>query len=199
MPSTIMWFRRDLRLVGADAVVVTADFGPHGRERDRIVEAALEGDGRRLVGCGTPYAVEPGTVKTRVGEPYKVYSPFYRAWRDQGWPSPIAAPELKMLDGPVGPKAGLPKGEVPADLPPPGESAAGKRLQAFLRQAGGYAGERNLPAIDGTFVPELAGIAGAAVHQPWKLPGGPPGGYPDRIVDHASERKEALARFAAIG
>lgn len=46
------------------------------------------------------------------------------------------------------------------------------------------------------FVPELAGVAGGAVHQPWKLDGGPPQGYPDRIVDHAAERQVALARYA---
>jgi deoxyribodipyrimidine photolyase len=57
--------------------------------------------------------------------------------------------------------------------------------------------------------PELLGPAGAArraflagcldslkVHQPWKLPDGPPPGYPDRIVDHAAERQIALDRYA---
>jgi deoxyribodipyrimidine photo-lyase len=48
---------------------------------------------------------------------------------------------------------------------------------------------------DGTYVrryvPELARIEGAAVHQPWKLGGLRPGDYPDPIVDH----HEAAARF----
>ena len=48
------------------------------------------------------------------------------------------------------------------------------------------------------YVPELAGIAGAAVHEPWKLPGGPSDGYPDRLVDHAEEREESLARYRAL-
>ena len=55
---------------------------------------------------------------------------------------------------------------------------------------------------DGTYVrrwvPELRGIQGGAVHEPWALPDGPPAGYPDPIVDHGTERQEALRRFAAV-
>ncbi|MGD9797732.1 MAG: deoxyribodipyrimidine photo-lyase [Acidimicrobiia bacterium] len=47
------------------------------------------------------------------------------------------------------------------------------------------------------WIPELRAVAGPAVHEPWKLPGGPPAGYPMPIVDHAAERSEALARYAA--
>lgn len=48
------------------------------------------------------------------------------------------------------------------------------------------------------FVPELAGIAGKQVHQPWAVPGGLPAGYPERIVDHRQERLEALARYEQV-
>ncbi len=46
------------------------------------------------------------------------------------------------------------------------------------------------------WVPELRGVPGAAVHEPWLLPGGLPEGYPERIVDHAAERTVALERYA---
>jgi len=36
------------------------------------------------------------------------------------------------------------------------------------------------------------------VHQPWRLPGGVPDGYPEPIVDHAAERQEALARYQRV-
>ena len=48
------------------------------------------------------------------------------------------------------------------------------------------------------WVPELRGVAGAAVHEPWLLPGGPPQGYPPPIVDHAKERVVALRRYAEV-
>ncbi len=48
------------------------------------------------------------------------------------------------------------------------------------------------------WVPELRGVPGKAVHEPWRLPGGLPEGYPDRVVDHAAERQEALRRYAAV-
>lgn len=55
---------------------------------------------------------------------------------------------------------------------------------------------------DGTYVrrwvPELAGVAGTQVHEPWKIDGGPPDGYPLPIVDHAEEREEALRRYDAV-
>ena len=136
--------------VKADAVMTAADFGPYGRERDEAVDQALEADGRRLVVCGTPYAVAPGTVRSKSGGPYKVYTPFYRAWRDHDWPPPMAAPRLGSLAGPVGRKAARPKDRVPGELPPPGEAAAKKRLQAFLRHADRYADERDRPDRDGT-------------------------------------------------
>jgi deoxyribodipyrimidine photo-lyase len=41
------------------------------------------------------------------------------------------------------------------------------------------------------YVPELAGVEGAAVHEPWRLGLLRPGGYPEPIVDHA----EAVTRF----
>jgi deoxyribodipyrimidine photo-lyase len=45
------------------------------------------------------------------------------------------------------------------------------------------------------YVHELRGVAGGDVHEPWQLSGGVPGGYPERIVDHAEERQVALARY----
>ena len=53
------------------------------------------------------------------------------------------------------------------------------------------------------WVPELRGIGGAAAHEPWTgtrdlFASGPSSGYPDRIVDHATERKESLRRYEAL-
>ncbi|MEP6979150.1 MAG: deoxyribodipyrimidine photo-lyase [Nakamurella sp.] len=58
-------------------------------------------------------------------------------------------------------------------------------------------GLRHDPAGDYVrrYVPELRGVEGKAVHTPWERPDGVPDGYPERIVDHAAERLEALRRW----
>ena len=48
------------------------------------------------------------------------------------------------------------------------------------------------------WVPELAHLPGRTVHQPWAHPEGYAHGYPERIVDHAEERREALGRYQAV-
>jgi deoxyribodipyrimidine photo-lyase len=48
------------------------------------------------------------------------------------------------------------------------------------------------------WVPELAAMDPKFIHEPWKAAGGLPDGYPERIVDHDVERKEALARYADL-
>ena len=48
------------------------------------------------------------------------------------------------------------------------------------------------------YVPELAHLPGKAVHEPWKHPQGYLHGYPERVVDHAEERRDALRRYQAV-
>jgi deoxyribodipyrimidine photo-lyase len=48
------------------------------------------------------------------------------------------------------------------------------------------------------FVPELAHLDGAAAHEPWAHADGYAHGYPERIVDHAAERVEALRRYRVV-
>ncbi|GAA3542864.1 deoxyribodipyrimidine photo-lyase [Aeromicrobium flavum] len=54
---------------------------------------------------------------------------------------------------------------------------------------------------DGTYirrwVPELRGVEGPKVHEPWTLDD-PPADYPPPLVDHAQERLEALRRHDAM-
>jgi deoxyribodipyrimidine photo-lyase len=48
------------------------------------------------------------------------------------------------------------------------------------------------------FVPELAHLNGDDVHEPWEAENGYSQGYMKRIVDHAAERLESLARLEEI-
>ncbi|HVQ87530.1 MAG TPA: deoxyribodipyrimidine photo-lyase [Actinomycetes bacterium] len=47
-------------------------------------------------------------------------------------------------------------------------------------------------------VPELRHLSGPIAHEPWKASDGYEHAYPQRVVDHAQERKEALARYQEI-
>jgi deoxyribodipyrimidine photo-lyase len=48
------------------------------------------------------------------------------------------------------------------------------------------------------YVPELRHLSGSDVHEPWERSNGYEQGYPARIVDHASERIESLARLEEL-
>ncbi|SDD45392.1 deoxyribodipyrimidine photo-lyase [Auraticoccus monumenti] len=47
------------------------------------------------------------------------------------------------------------------------------------------------------WVPELRHLPGKKVQEPWTAEGGYDHGYPERVVDHAEERLEALRRYEA--
>ncbi len=49
-----------------------------------------------------------------------------------------------------------------------------------------------------TYVPELSHMVGAEIHEPWSSPTGYLHDYSIRIVDHAQERLESLARLAEL-
>ena len=48
--------------------------------------------GVELVRTGSPYAVAPGRVTNGSGDPYKVFTPFSRAWSEHGWRDPVDPP-----------------------------------------------------------------------------------------------------------
>lgn len=76
--------------IGAGGVHISADYAPYGAARDERVEEALGrvGEGVALVRTGSPYAVAPGRLATGAGQPYRVYTPFSKAWVDHGWRAP---------------------------------------------------------------------------------------------------------------
>lgn len=47
------------------------------------------------------------------------------------------------------------------------------------------------------WVPELAGLDAAHIHEPWRSPS-PPRDYPPPMLDHAEARQRTLARYAAV-
>jgi deoxyribodipyrimidine photo-lyase len=143
---------RVVREVAASAVHVSADFGPYGTRRDEEVDRAL-GD-VPLVRTGSPYAVSPGRVTKGDGTPFKVYTPFYRAWCAHGWPAPATAiagrvewlAEPRGIDIPHDPR--LPAG---LRLPEAGEDAARRAWRLYRRSAlASYPDVRDRPDLDRT-------------------------------------------------
>ena len=135
--------------IGASAVHVSEDFAPYGVLRDRRVEQALAGLEVPLVRTGSPYAVSPGRVTKDGGEPYKVFTPFFRAWAQHGWPSPSTSDPARVrwhpVDGddiPAGPRTNV-------DLPGAGEAVAHDLWKAF-RENGieRYGKDRDRPDLD---------------------------------------------------
>ncbi len=139
--------------VGADRVVACEDFGPYGRRRDRSVSAALEAAGLSLELLDSPYAVRPDSIVTGGGTPYKVFTPFFRAWTKHGWAAPTPVPDLDWVEPPSGGPVIVAPSEptVTAPLPPAGEDAAWERIERFLAEGvNAYGQQRDLPAVDGT-------------------------------------------------
>ena len=139
------------RQVDAASVHVSADFGPYGSRRDELVAHGLAGDDRELVRSGSPYAVDPGEVRTAAGAPYKVFTPFAKAWLARGWPRPSRAPgTVRWATGVEG--EGLPVAPEPrASLPDAGEDAAKRAARRFWdSRLADYDATRDLPAADAT-------------------------------------------------
>ncbi|WP_353952053.1 deoxyribodipyrimidine photo-lyase [Knoellia sp. S7-12] len=143
--------------VGATSVHVTRETTPFGHRRDEAVAAVLAAAGVEWVETGTPYAVGPGLVHNLSGGPYKVFTPFAKAWRGHGWPDPAPRPrELPLRHVGDDDKAtqairqALAAPDLP-ELPQAGEKAAHARWREFCDTAlTAYATDRDLPGTDGT-------------------------------------------------
>ena len=131
-------------------VHISAEYERYGAARDARVEAA----GITLIRTGSPYAVTPGrVVKPSDGTPYRVYTPFYRAWRTHGWRAPAITPKSLKLVEPTSeyrnfPEFPLPKG---VEVIEAGEQAALSRFKIFTKSGlDSYDENRNFAGIDGT-------------------------------------------------
>ena len=141
---------------GATAVHITADLSPFGVRRDTAVRAALESGGVSLLATGSPYLVSPGRVTKDDGTPYKVFTPFFRRWREVGWRAPAKSgpTAVNWID-----PAAVPDLPARVDAPDPGvgldfpagETAALQRWAEFLANGmSGYEQDRNRPDKPGT-------------------------------------------------
>lgn len=137
--------------VDAGSVHVSEDFSPFGRRRDAAVAEAL-GE-IPLESVGSPYLVSPGRITKSDGDPYKVFTPYFRQWRDHGWrkPASTAAEDLNALEPGDIRRSGrirIPAAPVKLDLPA-GEEAARERWSEFVADdLDDYESGRNRPDLD---------------------------------------------------
>lgn len=138
-----------VKATGATSVHIAADYGPYGHARDRNIEQVL---GDRLIRTGSSYAVAPGRVTKDDGSPYRVYTPFYRAWLRHGWRTPAAdIPDTVTWWSPPGGSSPPTPPQIEIDMPTAGEQAAWQRWTAFRRGAlAEYAEHRDRADLAGT-------------------------------------------------
>lgn len=140
-----------VKMIDATSVHVSGDYFPFGLRRDNAVREAL--DDVPFEDSGSPYLVSPGRVTKGDGTPYKVFTPYYSAWREHGWRAPAhtGAKSARWIDpADAGGGVDIPAGEAELDRPA-GEAAARKEWKKFVDTTlADYADERNRPDHEGT-------------------------------------------------
>lgn len=117
--------------LGPITVHITEAHTPRGRERDARVAEALVAAGSQLVATGSNYAVAPGSVLKPDGTPYRVFTPFHRAWLGARVGAPTRRPaRIEVLDLPGEPLPTAPAPDGTA-VPAAGEAAAARRWAEF--------------------------------------------------------------------
>ena len=123
--------------------------------RDKAVRDALGtvSGGVPLEESGSPYLVSPGRVTKGDGTPYKVFTPFYAAWRQHGWRAPArtSATSARWIDPADVGRNGRHPARRRRTRTPAGEAAALAGWRKFVESSlADYADDRNRPDHDGT-------------------------------------------------
>ena len=130
----------------ATSIHVSTDYTPYGVARDaKVLESGIE-----LTQTGSSYAVAPGRVRKSDETPYKVYTPFYRAWCTHGWRAPAEKPLNIKAAEPLKGDRNLPDWQLEIEIAA-GEEAALARWKEFQQNGlDTYDENRNFAGIDGT-------------------------------------------------
>ncbi|WP_435117115.1 cryptochrome/photolyase family protein [Halolamina sp. C58] len=162
--------------VDAGTVHWNADYSGLAQERDERVADALDASGVDTETHHDAVFHEPGTIRTNAGEPYSVYTYFWKKWRDREKPDPFETPDgsdLADADGLARDELaasfdgefdldGALRGELPsieqlgfeepdADVQAAGTAAARDRLAEFCEgPIFEYEKQREYPARDGS-------------------------------------------------
>jgi deoxyribodipyrimidine photo-lyase len=152
---------RDLaEQTGATAVHWNRRLEPAGIETDREVKRQLREAGLTVQSFNGNYLHEPWNVLNKQGEPYKVFTPYWKALLAAGIDQPVLAEPETLEPVPEGIDSEsiasmelLPSRDWAdgfADWWTPGEAGAWDRFEAFLDEIDDYHATRNRLDIDGT-------------------------------------------------
>jgi len=120
----------------ATAITWNRDYSGLARDRDAAVRRALDERGIRREAVHDAVLHEPGAIRTNDGDPYQVFTYFWRKWRDREKAAPVDPPAAGALrsfedDEPVPTLADLDVPEPEATIPAASPAAARDRLDAF--------------------------------------------------------------------
>jgi deoxyribodipyrimidine photo-lyase len=122
----------------ADRVVWNHDYSGLAVERDEAVRAALEEVGVAHEQFHDAVHHEPGAIRTNAGDPYSVYTYFWKKWRDREKADPAPKPADSTLadvsGAPLPTLSDLGFDEPDADVPDAGTEAARNRLESFCEE-----------------------------------------------------------------
>ena len=146
---------------GAGAVLWNRRYEPAAVARDRDVKAKLRESGLATESCNGSLLFEPWTIRNSSEQPFRVFTPFWRACLQQPlapaikqtprllpspgqWPHSLPLPELS-LEPAIDWAGGF------RELWQPGEAGAGRQLQRFVLEAlAEYPVNRDRPGLRGT-------------------------------------------------
>ena len=115
----------------AQVVLAQRSWTPRGVTTQEDVSAAVRAAGSTLELVGGAYLVEPDVLKTHDGGPYRVFSAYYRRWRERLCPAMQEAARVQLaMPDPVPPGEPLPDDQLPASWGwQAGETSAQQRLE----------------------------------------------------------------------
>ncbi len=144
---------------GAEAVYWNRKYEPATQPRDAAIKRALREQGIDAQSCNGSLLLEPWDISTQQGQPYKVFTPYWRTAQTLlKLPAPLAAPARLPAHGVDG--GALADLQLAPTLDwdsgfwehwQPGEAGAREAVSVFIEGAlGGYRQQRDLPDRVGT-------------------------------------------------
>lgn len=146
---------------GATCVLWNRLYDQASIDRDAAIKADLRDRGVECQSFNAGLLNEPWTVRNGSGQPYKVFTPFWRAAREhltdvevRAAPDRLAAPSLcphseSLAEWGLHPTK--PDWSQGFDIWTPGEAGARARLDAFLKgPIDGYGDKRDIPGVEAT-------------------------------------------------